>query len=112
LSFVMDEKEYRLKVKKLFQELEDAFEDVDPDVLEVEPGLGSLAFLCKRGKTVLSTQPSVSQIWLAAAALGEAVHFNWDEKNQLWMDDRGEGKELKFYLATVFKKIAGLEISF
>jgi CyaY protein len=106
----MNEKEYRILVKKAFDELEDAFENVDPDVLEVEPGLGSLSFVAKSGKTVLSTQPSVFQIWLAAASLGQAVHFNWDEKTKKWMDDRGQGKELKTYLSEVFEKVAGLKI--
>lgn len=106
----MEEKEFRILVKQMFKELEDAFEDVDPDVLEVEPGMGSLSFVSKSGKTVLSTQPSVSQIWLAAAALGEAVHFNWDASKKLWFDDRGQGKELKAYLSEVFQRVAGLSI--
>ena len=106
----MEEKDYRLLVKNVFDELERAFDGVDPDVLEVEPGMGSLSFVSKKGKTVLSTQPSVRQIWVAAAALGEAVHFNWDPLQKKWFDDRGQGKELKNYLSEIFKKTSGLEI--
>jgi iron donor protein CyaY len=106
----MEEKDYRILVKETYQSIEKALENVDPDLMEVEPGLGTLSFVSKKGKTILSTQPSVRQLWLAAAALGEAVHFNWDEKSKTWMDDRGQGKELKKYLAEIFKRTSGLEI--
>ncbi len=107
----MDEKDYRLLVREAFERIELALENVDPDLLEVEPGMGSLAFLSKKGKTVLSTQPSVRQIWLAAASEGIALHFSWNPEEKKWLDDRGEGKELFAFLGELFQKISGLKLS-
>jgi iron donor protein CyaY len=101
----MDEKEYRLKVKDVYARLERSFEGVDPDVAEVETGLGTLAILSGRSKTILSTQPSVRQIWLAVAALGVAVHFDWDASRQAWIDDKGTGKELFAYLQETLRQL-------
>jgi iron donor protein CyaY len=108
---MMEEKEYRLLVKDTYARIESALENVDPDLLEVEPGLGTLAFLTKKGKTILSTQPSVRQLWLAAASQGTAIHFNWDAVKKQWVDDRGEGKELYKFLADLFKTISGIQVT-
>ncbi|MEO5668455.1 MAG: frataxin domain-containing protein [Bdellovibrionota bacterium] len=102
---MMDEKTYRLLVKEAYARVENAFESIDPDVVEVEAGMGTLSLLAKKGKTILSTQPSVRQLWLAIAARGVAVHFNYDETKRVWMDDKGEGKELYSFLETTLKDI-------
>jgi iron donor protein CyaY len=101
----MDEKTYRLLVKDVYARIEAAFEDVDPDLVEVEPGMGTLALVSGKNKTILSTQPSVRQIWLAVAALGIAVHFNYDSERGLWVDDKGEGKELFAFLSQTMSKL-------
>jgi iron donor protein CyaY len=102
---MMDEKTYRLLVKEAYAHVEQAFDKVDPDLVEVEAGMGTLSLVSKRGKTILSTQPSVRQLWLAIAAQGIAVHFNYDEVRQTWMDDKGEGRELYAFLESTLKTI-------
>ena len=101
----MDEKSYRLLVKDVYARIESAFEDVDPDIVEVEPGMGTLALIAGKSKTILSTQPSVRQIWLAVAALGVAVHFNYEASTQRWMDDKGEGRELFAFIESTLKTL-------
>lgn len=101
----MTEKDYRLKVKAVYEKVEEAFDEVDPDVVECEAGMGTLTLLSKGRKTILSTQPSVRQIWLAVAALGVAVHFDWDESSQTWLDDKGQGKELFAFMTETLKKL-------
>lgn len=101
----MTEKEYRQKVKEVYARVEEAFDAVDPDLVEVEVGMGTLVLLSKGRKTILSTQPSVRQIWLAVAALGIAVHFDWDEKSGTWLDDKGQGHELYTFLSRTLRKL-------
>lgn len=101
----MEEKEYRLKVKSVYTEVESFFDNVDPDLVEPEQGMGTLILLTPKGKIILSMQPSVRQIWLAVAALGVAIHFNFHENTQDWRDDKGESKELISYLKTTLKKL-------
>jgi len=110
---MMDEKEYRLKIKAVYSRVESAFDDVDPDVVEPELGQGTLILLTPKGKIILSTQPSVRQLWLAVAALGLAVHFNYDDANNTWVDDKGDGKELYAYLkSTLSQLVPQLDLSF
>ncbi|NCN42622.1 iron donor protein CyaY [bacterium] len=107
---MMDEKTYRLLVKQAYQKVEDAFEAIDPDVAEVEPGQGTLSILSSKGKIILSTQPSVRQLWLAVAAKGVAIHFNWDEAGKRWVDDKQGDKELYSFLETTLRDLQpGLE---
>lgn len=101
---MMEEKAYRMLVKDVYARVEHAFEAIDPDIVEVEPGMGTLTLVARRGKTILSTQPSVRQLWLALAAQGVAVHFNYDQSKGRWMDDKGEGKELYEFLETSLKE--------
>jgi len=90
----MDEKVYRLKLKEVYDCVERAFESMDPDDAEVDVAQGSCTILARGKKIILSPQPPVRQIWLAAANLGTAVHFNFDAASSRWMDDKGKGLEL------------------
>ena len=111
MSFV-DEKAYRLKIKETFSSIENKFEEVDPDLAEVELGQGTLTIQNPKGKIILSTQPSVQQLWLAAASLGRALHFNFDAASNEWRDDKGQGLELRSYLAQIIDQSYGLKIQF
>jgi frataxin-like iron-binding protein CyaY len=95
VSVDWSEKDYRIQIKNSFDKLERLYCDRDPDELEVEPGLGTLIFQNQKGKIILSTQPSVRQLWLAAAHLGRALHFNFDHEKKQWWDDKGQGIELE-----------------
>ena len=108
----MEEKEYRKKVSETFAELLKVLDNIDPDVVEAELSQGALTLLSKDGsKTILSQQPSVSQIWLAMASQGRAIHFNWNEAKKSWFDDKGQGLELISTLEEVLKGSTGQKIS-
>ncbi len=110
---LMEEPLYRKNVSEHFDIILKVIDEFDPDLIEAELSQGALTIISRdRSKTILSQQPSVRQIWLAAAALGKAVHFSWDESSAKWLDDKGTGAELFSYLAKVLKETAGLELSF
>jgi CyaY protein len=52
----------------------------------------------------------VRQLWLAAKA--QAWHFDWDEANGRWVDDRGRGIELTAQLREIVKEHSGVEVPF
>ncbi|MCZ6749633.1 MAG: iron donor protein CyaY [SAR324 cluster bacterium] len=109
----MTEPELRGLVKQVYDRIDAAFEDVDPDVAEVEVSLGSLTIqLADGAKWVISVQPPVRQLWLAVASIGRAFHFNYDPAAGAWNDDRGEGIELMAHLQGLLKEHAGVEVRF
>ena len=110
-SCEMNEADYRRKVQQTMDRIERSFSDVDPDVAECEQALGSLVIISSgtitssqpsgdRSRLILSTQPSVRQIWLALAAKGIAHHFNYVPEKDQWMDDKGKNIELLDFLRT------------
>jgi iron donor protein CyaY len=108
----MNEADYRRKVQQSMDRIEKAFADVDPDVAECEYSFGSLTITSSdRSRLILSTQPSVRQIWLALAAKGIAHHFNYVEEKDQWFDDKGKNVELLSFLRGYFKDSAGLALS-
>jgi CyaY protein len=117
----MEEAEFRARIQATFDVIERALESADPDVVEVEQSLGSLTLTFSGGKRcILSTQPSVRQLWLAVAHLGIAHHFNWSSSGTgsaagaagVWNDDKGKGVELLSFLETQLRDAAGLRVSF
>ena len=109
----MSESELRALAKQIYVRIDNAFEDVDPDVAECEESLGSLSIeLADGAKWILSVQPPVRQLWLAVASIGRAFHFNYDAASQTWQDDKGEGIELLSYLEELLKDVAEIEVHF
>lgn len=102
--------DYRLKIKETFSHIEKQFTDIDPDLAEVEQGQGTLTIQGPKGKIILSTQPSVQQLWLAAASLGKALHFNYNFEKNDWLDDKNQGLELRSYLSQIVQQSYGLKI--
>lgn len=93
---------YRNSVIRTLKTIEDAFEEIDPDLVECSVSQGALTLLFADGsKLIVSSQPSVRQLWLAVASQGIAYHMNWDDGTGKWMDDKGKGVEL----FTVLKQI-------
>lgn len=107
---MMEEKLYRSRVLEVFKSLEKAFDHVDPDVAEAELSQGALTVTTGKSRTILSPQPSVRQIWLAAAHLGLAVHFSFDEDRAAWFDDKGYGWELFAFFQECIFKAAGIRV--
>lgn len=108
----MDDKSYRTAVKEIFERIERAFENVDPDVAEAESLSGTCTILtpANRSKIIVSPQPPVKQIWVAVAAMGLAMHFSQDPTSQRWLDDKDSSKELFSQLSAAVKATTGLEI--
>ena len=107
------ETEFRKNLDDVFKRIEHPFDAVDPDVAECETSMGSMTITLADGsRCILSTQPSVKQLWLAVAAKGTAYHFNYDSGHAVWMDDKGRGIELISFLETYLKDATGLEIKF
>jgi CyaY protein len=93
------EAEYRKKVQQVYDTIEKALADVDPDLAECEQANGVLTItFSDRTRCILSGQPSVRQLWVALAALGTAYHFNYDSASGQWIDDKGRGIELMSYM--------------
>lgn len=108
---MLDEKTYRDRVAATMKRVAAALESVDPDVLEAEEGNGVLTITAADGsKTILSPQPSVRQLWLAAASRGIAFHFSLDEASGRWLDDRGRGLDLDDVLRDVLGKTSGVTL--
>lgn len=108
---MLDEKEYRQKIAETFNRIEQAFENVDPDLVECTQSQGALTLqLASGAKCILSGQPSVRQLWMAVAAKGVAIHFDWNVQRGEWLDDKGKDIELWSYLRTYLKESAQVEI--
>ena len=75
---MMDEARYLQLVDRAFRAIQDAFDDVDPDVVDAF-GAGDVLTLtfADRSKCVVNTQRPTRQIWLAARS--RAWHFSYDE---------------------------------
>ncbi len=105
------EAEFRKRIQDVFDRLEKAFSDVDPDVAECEQSMGSLTItLADRSRCILSSQPSVQQLWLALAARGTAYHFNFDPSREVWLDDKSQAIELFAFLTSYFQESTGMRV--
>lgn len=105
------EDQYRKRIQTLFDDIEHAFEGIDPDIAECDQSMGALIItLSDRSKCILSAQPSVRQLWLALASRGTAYHFNYDESLGRWLDDKGLGIEVVSFLEGYLKETNGLEV--
>ena len=103
---------YRKRVEEVFSHVERALRDVDPDLVECELAQGTLTLtFSDQSRCILSTQPSVEQIWLALASRGMAYHFNYDAKKNSWWDDKGKGVELFSFLMNYLREMTGLNLS-
>jgi CyaY protein len=107
----MDESHYLKIADKTFRTISDAFDEVDPDEVEVYTAGDVLTLAFKNGiKAVVNTQRPTRQIWLAANA--RAWHFDYDEQMQKWLDDKTHRDELFATLAAIVKSNCGVEIRF
>jgi CyaY protein len=107
----MDEIAYQRLAEETFRAIGDAFENVDPELVDYESA-GDVVTLTLRGgkRCVVNTQRAARQIWLAANA--RAWHFSWDETVRRWVDDKGRGDELFETIARIVKESAGLDLQF
>jgi len=108
----MDETQYRRRVEAAFKRIGAAFDDVDPDVAEYEYAQGAVSVtFSDRSKLILSQQPAVRQIWIAAASRGRAFHLSFDASDGQWKDDKGEGVELYAFVRELTREKAAVELT-
>lgn len=108
---MLEEKVYRRLLDDTFARIDQAFDDVDPDLAESNLSQGALT-VTMRGKhrLVLSPQPSPRQLWIAFR--DRAWHFDWDETTRSWRDDRGQNIEALALVAQLTQEAAGIGLTF
>jgi CyaY protein len=112
MTLSLTEAEYRSLIQTTFDRIGLAFDGVDPDQAECEQALGAMTITLSDGsRCILSSQPSVRQLWLALASRGTAFHFNWDPARKQWWDDKGKGIELVSFLKQFFLESVRLELA-
>jgi CyaY protein len=107
----MDETTYQKLADQTFRDIADAFESVDPELVDCEVA-GDVLTLTLPGakRCIINTQRPTRQIWLAANA--RAWHFSWDEGSRRWLDDKGRGDDLFSTVARIVKEGAGIDLAF
>jgi CyaY protein len=107
----MDESSFQMLADQAFSAIGDAFDDVDPDIVDCEVAGNVVTLTLPGGKRcIVNTQRPTRQIWFAANA--RAWHFSWDANTRRWMDDKGRGDELFATIANVVKDAVGLDLAF
>ncbi|MFO0679247.1 MAG: iron donor protein CyaY [Polyangiaceae bacterium] len=107
----MDERTYQKLADVVLRKVDDAFKDVDADVVDCERAGDVITLTFANGKRcVLNTQRPTRQMWLAANARG--WHFQYDEAKSLWLDDKSGRDELFATLAGIVKEQASLDLAF
>lgn len=103
----MDDAAYQKLADSTFRRLENLFEDVDAEDIDVERAGDVLSLLFRnRVKCVINTQRPTRQIWLAAAA--HAWHFSHDGTS--WLDDKSPQNELFATVLRIVKDQSGLTL--
>jgi CyaY protein len=102
---MIEEKLYRQLVDETFHRIDNAFEEVDPDLAESTSSQGTLTILYGgKLRFILSPQTPVRQIW--AAFKDRAWHFDRDAEGK-WIDDRGRGIELYQLVEDITREAVG-----
>ncbi len=108
---MMDESRYNQLVASLFKKLLAALDEVDPDVAETDSTGDMLTITAANGeKCVVNTQRAVRQIWVAGK--GQGIHFNYDEADGHWRDDKHRGLELLAFVSEVVQHMTGQPLRF
>jgi CyaY protein len=106
---MMEEKVYRTLLDETYARVDRAFEAVDPDLAEVTVAQGALTIVFEeKTRFMLTPQPSPRQLWVAFR--DRAWHFDWDAARGAWMDDRGEGIDLRRLIEETTRSAVGASI--
>ncbi len=106
----MEESQYRRLIDDTFAVIDAAFESVDPDVAESVLSQGTLSITFADGRRcILSPQSPVRQLWVAFR--DRAWHLDWDGEAKRWIDDRGQGLELKKLIEDVTRDACGVDVT-
>ena len=106
----MDEPTYRMLVDDTLRHIDQAFEEVDPDLAESNISQGALTVLFPGNlRAIVSPQPPVKQMWLAFRDRG--YHFDWDPETKRWMDDKKTGLDLYGLVRDITLEMTGVAIA-
>jgi CyaY protein len=102
----MDDATFDKVAREELHAIEDAFSDIDPDLVEVSTSDGVLRLDLKDGtRVVINSHRAARQIWMAAVA--SAWHF--DPADGTWRSGKS-GEELRPTLLRVLRERIGLEL--
>jgi CyaY protein len=105
----LDEKTYRHLLDDIFARIDAAFDGVDPDLAEVSLSQGTLTVTYPGNlRLMLTPQPSPRQLWVAFR--DRAWHFDYDQAGGRWVDDRGQGVEVRQLIEETTRGTAGVEV--
>jgi iron-sulfur cluster assembly protein CyaY len=106
---MLEENHYRRLLDETYARVDRAFEDVDPDLAEVTVAQGALTILFQeKTRFMLTPQPSPRQLWVAFR--DRAWHFDWNATSGAWMDDRGQGIDLRRLIEDTTRDAVGVAI--
>jgi CyaY protein len=104
----MDDAEFDHIARDELRALEDAFEGVDPDDVEVSTSDGVLRLDLRDGtRIVINSHRAARQIWMAA--ISSAWHFD-PQGGGVWRTTKA-GEELRSTLARLIKERIGVALS-
>ncbi len=107
---MLDERTYRRLVDDTLAHIDAAFEDVDPDLAESSISQGALSVTFPGNlRMIVSPQPPVRQMWLAFR--DRAYHFDWNEADRTWVDDKNQGLDLYGVVRDLTRQTAGVELA-
>ncbi len=106
----VDNSRYQSLVDVAFRKVTDLFDAIDTDLADCESA-GDVITITFAGnkRCVMNTQRPTRQIWLAANA--RAWHFSYNETQQSWLDDKGQGDELFGTLTNIAREWGGVELA-
>jgi CyaY protein len=103
----MDEDSFDRAAREELGAIEDAFADIDPDLVEVSTSDGVLRLDLRDGtKIVINSHRAARQIWMAAIA--SAWHFDPSDSGT-WIAAKS-GEELRATIARLVRERIGLEL--
>jgi CyaY protein len=107
---LMDESQYRRLIDETFKTIDAAFENVDPDKAESVVAQGTLTILFGDGRRcILSPQTPVRQLWVAFR--DRAWHMDFHPERAVWLDDRGQGVELRQLVQDISREAGDVSVS-
>lgn len=103
----MDEASFDHAARTELRHIEDAFTDIDPDLVEVSSSEGVLKLDLRDGtRVVINSHRAAGQIWMAAVA--SAWHFD-PRTDGTWYAAKS-GEELRATLMKLLRDRIGLEV--
>ncbi len=104
----MDEASFDKAARDELRHIEDAFADIDPDLVEVSSSEGVLKLDLRDGtKIVINSHRAAGQIWMAAIA--SAWHF--DPRGDGTWHAAKSGEELRATVTRLVRERIGVEVT-